>query len=81
MVKPITSSLDTNFKFQSNTEPTIECINFNFNKHIVDGNHTHFKKKTFFGAIHTRPLKYRREPLRFSLTNLNRIPADFSLKN
>ena len=45
MVKPITSSLDINFKFQSHTEPTIECINFNSNKHIVDGNHTHLKKK------------------------------------
>ena len=45
MVKPINSTLDINFKFQSSIEPTIECINFNFNNHIVDGNHTHFQKK------------------------------------
>ena len=44
MVKPITSSSDINFKFHSNIEPIIECIKFNFNKHIVDGNHTHFQK-------------------------------------
>ena len=42
MVKPINSTLDINFNFQSNIEPTIERINFNFNKRIVDGNHTHF---------------------------------------
>ena len=45
MVKPINSSSDINFKFQSNIEPTIKCIKFNFNKRIVDGNHTHFQEK------------------------------------
>ena len=48
MVKPINSTLDINFNFQSNIEPTIERINFNFNNHIVDGNHTHFQKKKTF---------------------------------